>query len=67
MANTNKHRIVNSCFGECCLKNETIDQQGNHWCEIYIGDNYDEYVGECSCSMDDDEAVIFEQIDELLY
>lgn len=61
-----KHRIIYTSFGECCLKNETTDEQGYHWCELYIGDNYDEYVGDCACSMDDNDEVILEQIDELL-
>lgn len=66
MANTDKHRIINTPFGECCLKNEWVDKQGYPWCELYIGDNYDEFVGTCACSMSDNEDIILEQIDELL-
>ena len=62
----NKHRIINTSFGECCLKNETVDEDGYHWCELYIGDNYDDYVGNCACGLYDDDEVILEQIEELL-
>lgn len=61
-----KHRIIDTSFGKCCLKNETADEDGYHWCDLYIGDNYDDYVGTCACGLDDDDEVILEQIDELL-
>lgn len=61
-----KHRIINTSFGECCLKNETVDEDGYHWCDLYIGDNYNDYVGTCACGLDDDDEVILEQIEELL-
>jgi hypothetical protein len=48
------------------LKNETTDKYGYPWVELYIGDNYDNYVGTCSCSLMDDDEIILEQIDELL-
>ncbi len=63
---SDKHRIISTSFGECCLKNETVDEDGYHWCDLYIGDNYDDYVGTCACGLDDDDEVILEQIDELL-
>lgn len=61
-----KHRIIDTSFGECCLKNETVDEDGYHWCDLYIGDNYDDYVGTCACGLDDDDDIILEQIEELL-
>lgn len=65
-AKREQHRILDTQFGEVCLKNEGIDPQGYPWCELYIGDNYDEYVGDCACSLNDDDAVILEQVEELL-
>lgn len=59
-------RIIDTSFGKCMLKNETTDEQGYKWCELYVGDNFDEYVGTCSCGLDDTDDVINEQIDELL-
>lgn len=61
-----KHRILDTPFGEVMLKNETTDKYGYPWVELYIGDNYDNYVGTCSCSLMDDGEIILEQIDELL-
>ncbi len=61
-----KHRIIDTSFGECLLKNEIVDEDGYHWCDLYIGDNYDDYVGTCDCGLNDDDEVILEQIDELL-
>ena len=66
MDKTNRHRIINTPFGECCLTNEFVDKQGYYWCELYTGDNYAQYVGDCACGLDDDEDAILEQIDELL-
>lgn len=60
------HRIIDTQFGECMLKNEETDEQGYPSCELYIGDNFDSYIGTCSCSLNDSEEVILEQIDELL-
>ena len=61
-----KHRIIDSPFGEVMLKNEGTDNQGYPWCEMYIGDNFDQFVADICCSMDDDIEVILEQIDEVL-
>lgn len=63
---TSKHRIIDTSFGKCCLKNETVDEDGYHWCDLYNGDNYDDYVGTCACGLNDDDEVILEQIEELL-
>lgn len=60
------HRIINTPFGEVLLKNERTDIQGYHWVELYNGDNYDNYIGTCCCSIMDTDEIILEQIDELL-
>jgi hypothetical protein len=67
MAKKNKQRIIDTSFGKCCLKNERTDEDGYNWCDLYIGDNYEDFFAECCCNMDDDEDIILQQIDELLY
>lgn len=58
------HRILDTSFGEVMLKPKT--DNGEEMLEIYIGDNYDDFVGEISASIDDDEDDLLDQIDELL-
>lgn len=58
------HRILDTSFGEIMLKPKT--DNGEEMLEIYIGDNYDDFVGEISASIDDDEDDLLDQIDELL-
>lgn len=36
------------------------------FCDAYIGDNYDDYIGEAHCTLDDDEEYILEQVENLL-
>ena len=59
------HRMLDTSFGEVMLKPKT--DNGEEMLEIYIGDNYDDFVGEISASIDDDEDDLLDQIDELLY
>lgn len=54
------HLFVNTLYGEVMVK-EYCD-----YCEIYIGDNYDQYVGSIPCTLDDDEDVIIKEVEELL-
>lgn len=58
------HRILDTSFGEVMLKPKT--DNGESFLEIYQGDNYDDYVGEISASIDDDEDDLLDQIEELL-
>lgn len=58
------HRILDTSFGEVMLKPKT--DNGEEMLEVYIGDNYDDFVGEISASIDDDEDDLLDQIDELL-
>ena len=58
------HRMLDTSFGEVMLKPKT--DNGEEFLEVYQGDNFDEYVGEISASIDDDEDDLLELIDELL-
>ena len=58
------HRILDTVFGEVMLKPKT--DNGESFLEIYQGDNYDDYVGEISASIDDDEDDLLDQIEELI-
>lgn len=58
-------RIYNSQYGEIKLR-QTYDCDTNTYpIDCYIGDNYDEYVGEIHCDIDDD-AEIENQLSEIL-
>ena len=57
------NRILDTSFGEVMLKPKT--DNGEDFLEVYQGDNFDEYVGDISTSIDDDDDLL-EQIDELL-
>lgn len=61
-----KHRIINTSIGDVMLK-ECVSITGEKYCDMYIGDNYDDYIGTISCTIDDDDNVIYEQIDEKLF
>lgn len=58
------HRMLDTSFGEIMLKPKT--DNGEEMLEIYIGDNYDDFFGEISASIDDDEDDLLDQIDKLL-
>lgn len=58
------HRMLDTSFGEVMLKPKT--DNGEEMLEVYIGDNYDDFVGEISASIDDDEDDLLDQIEELL-
>ena len=57
------HLFVNTLYGEVMVKEsfENCD-----YCEVYIGDNYDQSVGSIPCTLDDDEDVITKEVEELL-
>ena len=59
------HRMLDTSFGEVMLQPKT--DNGEEFLEVYQGDNFDEYVGEISASIDDDEDDLIELIDDLLY
>ena len=60
-----QHRIIDTSFGEVCLKPK--EENGEKYCEMYIGDNYDEYVGNVDCDINDEDEIILQQIEEKLY
>lgn len=60
-----KHRIIDTTFGEVMLK-ESISFTGEKSCDMYIGDNFDDFIGNISCSLYDDYDIIVEQIEEKL-
>lgn len=62
--NNKQVRMINTSLGEVMLKQcFDVDTQES-FCDMYIGDNYDEYVGEIECSIYDDEETILQQIEE---
>lgn len=62
-----KHRIIETSFGEVMLKESKTPMTGEVSCDMYIGDNFDDYIGSVSCSLNDDDDTILEQIEEKLY
>ena len=62
-----KHRIIETSFGEVMLKESKAPMTGEVSCDMYVGDNFDDFVGSVNCSIYDDDDVILEQINEVLY
>ena len=58
-----EHLFVNTSYGEVMVKESFEDCE---FCEVYIGDNYDQYIGEIPCTLDDDEDLIIKEVEELL-
>lgn len=57
--NRRQHLILDTEYGEVMLV------QNGDYCEAYIGDNYDDYVGDVDCNLSDSETVIRRKISEL--
>lgn len=57
------HLFVDTSYGEVMVKESFDDCET---CEVYIGDNYDQYVGSILCTLDDNENVIIKEVEELL-
>lgn len=52
-----KHRIIDTKFGEVCIREKEFG--GERYCEMYIGDNYDDYVDDIDCTLcADDEEIL---------
>ena len=62
-----KHRFINTSFGEVMLVGGFDYTTQEHFCEMYIGDNWDDFIGEISCSINDSEEDIIQQVEEALY
>lgn len=56
-----QHRIIETSYGEVMIKEED-----DFLCSAYIGDNWDEFVGEIPCSINDDEQHIVYEIERIL-
>ena len=54
-----QHRIIDTDYGEVMLI------QVDDYCEAYIGDNYDDYIGDVDCKVSDSETYIKKKISEL--
>ena len=55
-----QHIIIDTEYGEVMLI------QADDYCEAYIGDNYDDYVGDVDCKISDSETYIKKKVSELL-
>ena len=66
MKEREEHLIIETSAGEVMLKQcFDVDTQET-FCDAYIGNNYDDYIGEVHCTLDDDEEYILEQVENLL-
>jgi hypothetical protein len=58
-----KHIILDTAFGEVCIKDsETI----KGFSDVYIGDNYDQWVGSIHHTIAEDEATLKESVERML-
>lgn len=62
-----KHRIIETSFGEVMLVEKKDEATQETYCEMYAGDNFDDFVGEINCGVNDDDDVIQEAVEEALY
>ena len=51
------HRMVNTPYGEVMLKPNLEDLNS---CEVYIGDNYDDYLCDIDCHFDSSDKTIID-------
>lgn len=58
-------RIIDTDFGEIMLKGGT-DYANDSYCDMYIGDNYDHYVGSIDCSIYDSEVRLNDEVNSVL-
>ena len=57
--NRRNHLMLDTEYGEVMLI------QVDDYCEAYIGDNYDDYVGDVDCKLTDNEGYIRKKVSEL--
>jgi hypothetical protein len=62
--NRKQHRFINTPFGEIKLVGKFDNHTKEHYCEMYIGDNWDNCIGEVICNISDEEDVILIQIEK---
>lgn len=65
--NRKQHRFIDTSFGEIKLVGKFDNITQEYYCEMYIGDNWDDFIGEIDCNILDEEDVILLQIEEKLY
>ena len=58
-----KHVILDTSYGEVLVKQGIDDGV----LECYIGNNYDEYIGDIDGTIYDDETTLIDKVEELLY
>ena len=58
-----KHVIIDTSYGEVLVEQGIDDGV----LECFIGDNYDEYIGDIDGTIDDDETTLIDKVEELLY
>lgn len=56
-----QHRIIETSYGEVMIKEED-----DFLCSAYIGDDWDEFVGEIPCYINDDEQHIIYELERIL-
>lgn len=61
------HRIIDTEHGEVMIKSAYDCETDESFCDCYIGDNYDCYIGEVPCNYwEDDDETIASEIDRVL-
>lgn len=60
------HRIIDTPWGEVMLKECFDCDQNESFFDVFIGDNFDEYVGELDLDIEADEEQIIEALEDLL-
>jgi len=62
-----EHRIIDTEYGEVMVKSAYDCETDESFCDCYIGDNYDCYIGEVPCNYwEDDDETIASEIERVL-
>lgn len=59
------HLMLETSIGEVRLTPE-VDDDGDDCCDIYNGDNWDNFVGRIYCDLCEDKSILLEEVEELL-
>lgn len=57
------HLILDTNFGEVMLRTASDDMNMS---DVYIGDNYDNYIGTINCSIWETETIIEKELEKIL-
>lgn len=57
------HRFIDTKFGEICLLQCFDEFTNEEYCEMYIGDNWDYFIGCIYCKLLDSDDIILRCID----